>query len=256
MVGARKLPHSTKSPLRYPGGKYFAVDTIREFIPSDTKTLVSPFLGGGSVELSCAASGIKVYGSDAFEPLMNFWKFAKSDPVLLSERVRVYHPLSKDKFYSLQKGYFEIDNKIEQAAVFFVLNRSSFSGTTLSGGMSPKHPRFTESSIESLRDFRSRNLNTRCCDYTETLNKHSDKLAYLDPPYANGERLYGNKGDMHDFDHERLHSVLSERDSWILSYNDDPRIRSMYNSYRIETPEWSYSMSNGTKSKEILILNM
>ncbi len=252
LVGAQTLPKSTKSPLRYPGGKSFAVDKIREYIPPGTKSLVSPFLGGGSVELSCAADGIEVYSSDAFEALINFWKHAQESPVLLSERVRVYHPLSKNKFYSLQKGFYDIENELERAAVFFVLNRSSFSGTTLSGGMSPEHPRFTESSIDTLRDFRTSNLSVQCCDYTDTLRQHPSEFAYLDPPYANGEKLYGNRGDMHDFDHERLHSILSERDGWVLSYNDDPTIRSMYDSYRIEAPEWSY----GTKSKEILILNI
>ena len=256
LVGSKKLSRTTKSPLRYPGGKTFAVDKIREYIPSGTKDLVSPFLGGGSVELACAADGMKVYSSDAFEPLINFWKYAKTSPVLLSERVRVYHPLTKNKFYSLQKGFLDIEDPLERAAVFFVLNRSSFSGTTLSGGMSPDHPRFTENSIDRLRDFRISNFNVRCCDYTDILKKHTDKLAYLDPPYANGEKLYGNRGDMHKFDHEQLQSILSQRDSWILSYNDDPRIRSMYNSFRIETPEWAYSMSNGTKSREILILNV
>lgn len=256
LVGAKKLPKSTKSPLWYPGDKSFAVSKIREYIPTATKSLVSPFLGGGSVELSFAVSGIKVYGSDKFEALINFWKHAQANPVLLSERVRVYHPLSKTKFYSLRKGFYEIEDELERAAVFFVLNRSSSSGTTLSGSMSPDHPRFTESSIDALRDFRTSNLSVRCCDYADTLRRHPTKLAYLDPPNVNSQKLYGNKGDVSEFDHERLYAVLSERGSWILSYNDDRRIRSMYNSYRIENPEWSSGKSNGTKSKEILILNI
>ncbi|MCR2102534.1 DNA adenine methylase, partial [Campylobacter upsaliensis] len=37
----------TKSPLRYGGGKSLAVGLILEQIPSDTKRLISPFIGGG-----------------------------------------------------------------------------------------------------------------------------------------------------------------------------------------------------------------
>lgn len=44
----------TKSPLRYGGGKSLAVGLILEQIPSDIKRLISPFIGGGSVEVAVA----------------------------------------------------------------------------------------------------------------------------------------------------------------------------------------------------------
>lgn len=257
VTGTETRSHSAKSPLRYPGGKYRAVDTIRSYIPKETKKLAAPFLGGGSVELSCAAAGMKVYGADAFEPLINFWKQAKKNPVLLSKRVRDYYPLTKSKFYSLQQGYRELTDPLEKAAVFFVLNRSSFSGTTLSGGMSPGHPRFNEKAIDRLLDFKAKNLSVRCAPYQETLHRHQDKLLYLDPPYANGGKLYGDRGDMHEgFDHEELADLLKQRDNWILSYNDSAKTRKLYDQYDIKTPEWNYGMSNDKQSKEILIVNL
>ncbi len=257
IVAKPKKPHTAKSLLRYPGGKFRAVETIRSYIPKDTKKIVAPFLGGGSIELACAADGIKVYGADAYEPLINFWKQAKDNPVLLSERVRKYHPLTKPKFYNLQKGFSNLYNPLERAAVFYVLNRSSFSGTTLSGGMSPGHPRFTESSIDRLRDFQAKNLSVRCADFTQTIQKHSDKLMYLDPPYANGERLYGDHGDMHEgFNHKELAEQLHERDGWILSYNDCEQVRHLYDGYDFITPSWQYGMSSDKRSSEVLIVNI
>ncbi len=257
VVSTPRLPHSAKSPLRYPGGKFRAVETIKAYIPEGTDKIAAPFLGGGSVELSCAADGIKVYGADAFEPLVNFWRHAKNSPVLLAEHVRVYHPLTKTKFYNLQKGYEDITDALDRAAVFYVLNRSSFSGTTLSGGMSPGHPRFTPSAIERLRDFRARNLNVRYADYKDTIKRHSEKLLYLDPPYANGEKLYGDRGDMHEgFNHEELAEELKQRNGWIMSYNDSKKIRQMYSQYDILTPSWNYGMSGDKQSKEVLIVNL
>lgn len=150
-VSAKPRPLSTQSPLRYPGGKTRAVSTIRQHIPKNVTAICSPFFGGGSVELSCAADGITTYGSDAFRPVVDFWQEAFKQPVVLSEQVREYFPLEKPMFYSLQKKYDTLEGTLERAAVFYVLNRSSFSGTTLSGGMSPEHPRFTESSIERLQ---------------------------------------------------------------------------------------------------------
>lgn len=251
------LPPSTRSPLRYPGGKFRAVNVICSYIPRNTKKLASPFLGGGSVELACSAQGIKVYGADGFKPLINFWKEAKKDPVLLSERVGKYYPLSKPKFYSLQKGYIQIDDSLEKAAVFFVLNRSSFSGTTLSGGMSPGHPRFNSNAINRLRAFKAINLYIKWADYKNTIHAHADKLLYLDPPYANGEKLYGAKGDMHEgFNHQELADELKKRDGWILSYNNCSLIRKLYKKFKILKPRWNYGMSVNKKSKELLIINV
>ena len=249
------LTQTDRSVLRYPGGKSRAVKAIRKHI-GDVSDLCAPFLGGASVELSCASDGIQVYGADAFQPLINFWKQAKDDPVEIARRVKAHHPVSREKFYSLQKGYHAVTDSLERAAIFYVLNRCSFSGTTLSGGMSPNHPRFTPSSIERLRRFRADNLHVTCADFEETVEAHSDKLLYLDPPYANGEQLYGNRGDMHDgFDHERLASLLKKRDGWILSYNDHPLIEKLYSGYHFDRPTWQYGMSNDKRSSEVLIIN-
>ncbi|MCY4561449.1 MAG: DNA adenine methylase [Flavobacteriaceae bacterium] len=251
------LSQTSRSPLRYPGGKTRALSVLREYMPSGIKRLVSPFLGGGSLELSCAADGIDVWAADAFELLVNFWEYAQKSPKSLSERVESYFPLKRHEFYSLQKSIVQMENNSERAAIFFVLNRSSFSGITLSGGMSPGHPRFTESSIERLRNFYAPNLHVSCADFKDTLALYPDDFLYLDPPYANGGRLYGVQGHMHDdFDHEGLAQRLSHRTGWMLSYNDHPDIRKMYARFKILTPDWQYGMSSNKRSNELLILNV
>src|SRR5580698_9898000 len=64
----------SKSPLRYPGGKSRAVSQILPLLPAKPGALVSPFLGGGSVELAAAALGWHVSGFDANGALVDFWK--------------------------------------------------------------------------------------------------------------------------------------------------------------------------------------
>ena len=89
------------------------------------------------------------------------------------------------------------------------------------------------------------------------MTHHSGKFLYLDPPYANGERLYGDKGDMHEgFNHEELAELLKQRSGWLLTYNDCDSIRGLYEGYDIRTPEWTYGMSNDKKSREIIILDI
>ena len=120
--------------------------------------------------------------------------------------------------------------------------------------MSPKHPRFNDNAIERLKNFRNPNLFVRKADYREALTIHKEKFLYLDPPYANGEKLYGDRGNLHDgFNHVELADLLKKRNGWILSYNDCPDIRHLYSNYEILTPEWTYGMSRKKESKELLI---
>ena len=148
-----------KSPLRYPGGKSRAVKEIWKYIePLEPKTLCSPFFGGGSLEIFCAQKGIKVHGYDNFRPLVDFWIWLLKDPKKLAKNVKTYHPLTpRKKFYDLQKEHVTIKDSFQRAVMFYVLNRTSFSGSTLSGGMASggvdDNPRFTESSIKRINDF-------------------------------------------------------------------------------------------------------
>ena len=250
-----------RSPLRYPGGKSRAVKSILEYFPTDLDALASPFLGGGSVELACVARGVDVYGYDAFHPLVNFWQMSLENAKAVAARASSkYYPLSHSAFYALQKRFFNMSDlcdPIERAAIFFALNRSSYSGTTLSGGMSPGHPRFTESAIERLANFKADSLTVETADFKDSLARHAGEFLYLDPPYANGGKLYGARGDLHDgFDHEGLARILNGRDGWVLSYNDCERVRDLYPEHKFVQPEWTYGMNNNVRaSNEILILS-
>ena len=245
-----------KPVLRYPGGKTRGVKKILQYFPPGLDKICSPFLGGGSVEIELACNGVQVFGYDVFEPLTNFWNALLKDPKTLADKVRGYHPLTKSKFYSLQRDYWKIKSKQERAAVFFVLNRASFSGTTLSGGMSPKHPRFNEASIGRLENFEINNFYVENADFRDSLKKHKKDFLYLDPPYAISSKLYGKQGDTHeDFDHESLAKILTKRGGWILSYNDCELVREWYRGFTMVGLQWSYGMNNSKKSNEILILS-
>lgn len=246
----------TLSPLRYPGGKSRAIEIVFDIIPSNTKELVSPFFGGGSIELYCASKGIKVYGYDIFDPLVDFWKSITKNPKALAEEIELYNPLSKDMFYFLQKKQSSFKSQLERAAVFFVLNRSSFSGSTLSGGMSPDHPRFNKASINKVASFKVKNFTVEKLDFEQSINNHPNTRLYLDPPYLIDNFLYGKQGNTHKgFDHQKLCDMLKKRDNWILSYNDCTTIADMYKDYKILYPTWQYGMSSNKKSKEVLILS-
>lgn len=250
------LNYSFKSPLRYPGGKTRGIHVITRFFPKNFDVLLSPFFGGGSIEIFVASKGIKVYGYDAFLPLVEFWQCLTEQREQLAAKVEKYWPLSKEKFYELQKIQPCFKDKVERAAIYYVLNRSSFSGATLSGGMSPDHPRFTQASILRLHEFNNPNINVKHADFKTSLKAHPFTFAYLDPPYLIKSSLYGKKGNAHkDFEHEELAALLKKRRHWILSYNDCKDIRDLYAGFNTLTPDWKYGMSDNKSSKEILIFS-
>ena len=264
-----------KSPLRYPGGKTRAVKTIMEFIPEDCGELCSPFLGGGSVELALAEKGIKVHGYDLFEPLTWFWKALLESPQELARVVGSFRKdhslfelndikvkgLLKEDFTKIREELREESKySITNAAKFYAINRSSFSGATFSGGWSQRaaYARFTNSSVERVRNFKEPNLSVKCEGFKESISKHPDTFLYLDPPYMLGkksDKLYGDKGSTHSgFDHDGLHSLLTKRSNWVLSYNDCDDIRDLYRDYNIVEAKWSYGMNKSKKSSELLII--
>ena len=250
------MTKAVKSPLRYPGGKSRAVKSILELIPPDLDRLCSPFIGGGSVELALVGKGVKVYGYDAFEPLVNFWQEVLKDAQGLADDVRSYYPLTCSKFNALQKRCLSLKNKRLMAAVFYVLNRTSFSGTTLSGGMSKNHPRFTDSAIKRLANFTAKTLSVQYADFSVSIEAHKDIFLYLDPPYANDEKLYGFQGELSsNFDHEKLAEKIKGRDGWLLSYNNCDMVKDLYSGYKFYYPSWSYGINYKNPFSEILILS-
>jgi DNA adenine methylase len=246
-----------KSLLRYPGGKSRAVKHLLPYFPAGVDFVLSPFLGGASVELALCDRGIKVYGYDAFQPLITFWSRLQMEALTLAEEVAAFYPLPKEFFYDLQVRH-ENTAEYHQSVLFYVLNRSSFDGTTLSGGCSKPGARFNEKSIQRLRDWKFLpNFLPLHGTFATSLNAHPDAFVFADPPYLIKSQLYGDRGDLHrGFDHQHLFQMLREREGWILCYNDCPEIREMYGDYDLVTPEWSYGMGKQKQSRELLILNL
>ena len=244
------------SPLRYAGGKSRAVKQILPLFPVGIDVVCSPFLGGGSIELALASQGIKVKSYDSFSPLVVFWQMLLSQPKQLAKKVKGFYPLTHKRFYTLQKNFYQVENHLNQAAIFYTLNRASFSGTTLSGGMSPSHPRFTKKGINELADFCIDGFSVECRDFTHSISKNEDAFLYCDPPYMNGQSLYGNRGNTHkSFDHQLLAIYLNKRKRWILSYNNCETIKQLYKKHHIIEPNWAYGMGNKKTSNELLIIS-
>ena len=252
-----------KSPLRYPGGKTRACKTLDEIINEkgfDKSVVISPFFGGGSFEFFlCNKYGSKLIVNDKFKPLISFWKSVQTRKVeLCSELRKLLNVVSKSIFSTMRDTIMEDTDDFIQGYKYFVINRCSFSGATLSGGFSTESSkkRFTESSIKRTEDLNLNDVEFHNLDF-ETFLKGKKGLIFLDPPYYLNEnsKLYGKNGDMHEnFNHEKLFQVLKKRKNWIMTYNNCDYIRDLYKNYEIREVKWSYGMNTSKESSEIVII--
>lgn len=261
---------SNKSPLRYPGGKTRACKKLDQILDENTDMdnfdlIVSPFFGGGSFEFHLQNKYNKpVVANDKFTPLYNFWNQAKTNNKRLCQEITKRFPTSKKKFTQYRKNIMDLEDPLLQAVYYFIINRCSFSGATLSGGFSLESSikRFTKSSIERVNKLDLELFEMRNEDFSVIIGEYQgreDVLMFLDPPYylEKGSKLYGNKGDMHEtFDHVGLCELLKETDNWFLTYNNCDYIKELYKDYKIIETNWSYGMNASKKSSEIVILNL
>jgi DNA adenine methylase len=251
-----------KSPLRYPGGKTRAIAILKKYVAEyfPTKTvLLSPFFGGGSFELAMK-SKCKIYANDLFIPLYNFWNFVRSQPQELIKVIRSKMPVSKESFQTMRSTILENKDPLDQAAAYFCINRSSFSGATLCGGFSSQaaQGRLTESSLQTLATCDTKDIlfsNMDCVAFLEAHPYSEAAFIYADPPYYISSYIYGKDGDMHtSFNHEAFAAAIQKRSDWMISYNDCEYIRNLYKDCRIMKESWSYGMNASKKSSEIIIL--
>lgn len=257
-----------KTPLRYPGGKSRTVDTLLQYAPKFTEYR-EPFVGGGSLFLALKElyPKKKFWINDLYKELYYFYRWCKLRPQDVIELIRFlkasYGDDGKRMFVELKE---HINSKkmtqTAKAAMFFIINRVSFSGTTMSGGFSQSafEKRFTESSIERLEPFSEalkKGVRITNFDYEKVVKKDGKNVfIYLDPPYAiENESLYGKNGDMHrNFDHERFAEVLKNcKHKWMITYNDCEYIRNIFSWATIIPFEASYGMKNVRKDKENIV---
>jgi len=257
---------NNKSPLRYPGGKtrackYLDNVFIKYFNVSKIKTITSPFFGGGSFEFYLQNKyNFMIEANDKFTPLYHFWNQAKINKIELCDKIEKLMGVSKEQFYTYRSLIME-ESSLTQAIYYFIINRCSFSGATLSGGFSKQASinRFTQSSIDRIRKLNLDNINFYNLDFVDFFSKiENNNVMFLDPPYylEKKSKLYGNNGNLHkSFDHKKLHTLLSTRDRWIMTYNDCDYIRILYKDYIIIDLKWSYGMNKSKNSSEIVIIN-
>ena len=192
------------SPIRYAGGKSLAVGHIIELLPTNVKRVISPFFGGGSVEISMSKYlDLEVIGFDIFDILTNYWKFQIENPKLLYEKLKQIPPTFErfeeirkilTKVWKTNQGQITDPNEMVKLdpltlAVYYVYNFNLSYGPGFMGWSSKIYlnEKKYKAIIEKIRDFDPKKLKVECADFREVMKKYPNDFMYLDPPYYIGK---------------------------------------------------------------------
>ena len=251
------------SPLRYAGGKSLAVGYVVERIPDGIDRIVSPFIGGGSVEVACARElGLDVVAYDLFDILCTYWQVQLSDREALTMRLGRWTPTQetyrevKERLRAHWKDETQLGDPLEVAAHYWFNHNLSY-GPGFLGWMSRiyKDPVRYERLLGRVESFDCPNLDVHQGTFQETIPKHQGDFLYCDPPYyLDGDSrmfrgIYPQRNfPVHHnrFDHGALRELLGQHHAgFILSYNDCSAIREMYEDYPIVEVGWQYTLGQG-----------
>jgi DNA adenine methylase len=212
-----------KSPIKWPGGKFYLAPKIISFIPNDVQFFFEGYCGGISVLLAKLQYGSEVI-VDANKYITNFWTVL-ADKKLFQQFSRLAEatPFSDSIFKASLENYksAKIRDKpdVQAALDFFILCRMSRQGlmkdyatptSRLRRGINENVSAWL-SSVDGLAEVHNRLktvevLTGSTLDY---LFKYSNKnsLHYLDPPYMHATRV--SRKDYQAFEiSDRHHAVL------------------------------------------------
>jgi DNA adenine methylase len=267
-----------KTPIRYAGGKSRAIKIISPYLDNETK-IISPFMGGGSLEVNWANKGIEVVGYDLFDALVNFWNVLLTKREELVEKLKTIQPTSFEynrikeilmtweNTQEMLKGWKTDHYKREEpitlddvsAAAYYYFNHNTSYGPGYLGWGSSVYLKQNkwDKMIKDISNFIVPTLSVNQGSFEDVLPNHINDTLYLDPPYFlekdKDNKMFTGIYPMRNipihhngFDHEKLRDLLLQhKGKFVLSYNNCETIREYYKDFEQIFPTWNYSMGNG-----------
>ena len=268
-----------KTVLRYAGGKSKASKYIDPLV-EPYEEVISPFIGGGSLEVGLANSGKKVKGYDIFGILVNFWNVLLYSPEALAKELAEIKPTPE--VYKIVKEILMCSPEVQQMlehwksdhyrreevtlpdtklAAYYYFNHNCSYGPGFLGWPSKIYMNQDkwDRTIDKVKKFKCENLQVEQATFEDVIEDNPSSFMYLDPPYYlekdGSNKMFAGIYPMrnipvhHDgIEHEKLRDMLHAHEGdFVLSYNDCETIRDWYSDFEFLEPSWHYSMALGEK---------
>ena len=214
------------------GGKKALRDEIISRFPTDYKRYIEVFGGGGWVLFHKApGNDFEVY-NDRNPNLANLYRCVRDHPdELISELTYALNSRTDfDYIRKIMKTPTEIPD-VKRAAYFYQLIRYSYA-SGLDSYASQPHSMWNNFPLINNACARLQKVVIENKDFEKLIDQYDrpESFFYCDPPYFETEDYYEDVGFTKD-DHIRLADRLSSIEGkYLLSYNDCPEIRELYES--------------------------
>jgi len=185
------------SPIKWIGGKRREIKYFEQYIPKH-KVYIEPFMGGGAVFWKLQPK--KAVINDVNEHLINFYEVLRDNYPELKDELQLYKNTLED-YRDVIKilNTKQYKNKIEQASIFYYLNKTAFSGTwrvNSKGEFNVGYGYYINDNFKKLSDefvpiLKRTEIHNK--DYKEIIDKYknnSEAFIFFDPPYLDCDTLY------------------------------------------------------------------
>lgn len=265
---------ATLTPVRYPGGKTKIYPEIKSILEANNllgHAYAELFAGGAGLAIKLLLKNdVQSIVINDFDPAVYcMWNVIVNHSEELCEFINEAK-LNIDTWKSMREIYRskDVNDSLALGKACFYLNRTNVSGI-LSGGviggldqtgtykMDARFNRKTLiAKIRRIEEYKDR-IEVTNLDAEEFITRRltdPDLFAYLDPPYVQkGPGLYRSS-----FTNEKHRSLARKigdaRSKWVVTYDADVLIESIYNDYEQSNLEIGYSANLKTVGKEKIIL--
>ncbi|MEI7298263.1 DNA adenine methylase [Paraburkholderia tropica] len=267
---------STDTALRYPGGKTQLAPVVIDILKANDLfygDYVEPFAGGAGIVWRLLLNDYvdNVYINDLDPAIYSFWWSVLNKTDALCDRIEST-PITIEEWHR-QKAVHDKRRAglLERGFSTFFLNRTNRSGI-LSGGVIGGLEQAGEykidcrfNKIDLIRKIRriaaqKDRVHLYGLDAVEFIrdvlpNVPRRALVNLDPPYyLRGPELYRNHY-VHEDHAELAREVRTIKQSWMVTYDDAPEIRSLYGNLPIYRHLLNYTAQVKRVGAEILVLD-
>lgn len=245
------------------GGKRALASRLAERIEAiPHERYVEPFVGMGGVFFRRRSRPRQEVINDINREVVNLFRLLQRHYQQLLDVLK-WQICSRAEFERLLRSDPATMTDLERAARFLYLQRTAFGGKSVgqSFGVTYTGPaRFDLTKLVPLLEETHERLAgvvIECLPYADCIQRYDSRpgsLFYCDPPYWGGTDDYG-RDIFSPADFDRLRGILEGiQGRFILSINDTPEIREIFNGFAIEEVGLNYRLSGKvTAARELII---
>ena len=259
----RKGGDSINSFMAWVGGKKALRDEILARFPRNYKRYIEVFGGAGWVLFHKPPGNNFEVFNDFNGNLVNLYRCVREQPEALRDELR--YMLNSRLDFEYMKGMLHsqaVLPDVRRAAYYYALIRYSYAAGTSTFGSQP-HAMWNNFPLIESAAGRLQKVVIENKDCVKLIRQYDrpESFFYCDPPYYNADQYY-EAVSSDGFDHAGLaDALLGIKGKFLLSYNDCPEIRALYDRPGIVVEGISrlsniaQRYENGKQYPELLISN-